>query len=145
MRTPDGAWTTTARLLEKACERMRHLGFHARSMAVQVKSQDGQWWDDHATITPSADTWTFMEVLTNLWNPGFRMPMKVGVVLYDLVPSENVTLPLFDDQARRNRATEAVDRLNSRFGRTRVTLACAMKAESAVEDKIAFGKVQEMD
>jgi len=69
----------------------------------------------------------------------------VGVVLYDLVPSDNVTLPLFDDQTRRNKASVAIDKLNSRYGRTRVTLACALKATSAKEDKIAFGKVQEMD
>lgn len=144
-RTPDGAWTVTARLLEKACERMRHLGFHARSIAVQVRNQDGRWWDDHALITPCADTWTFMEIAAGLWKHGFDRPMKVGVVLYDLVPTENVTLPLFDDEVRRSRALAAVDELNGRFGRTRVTFACALKAWSAVEDKIAFGKVQEMD
>jgi len=145
MRTPDGAWSIAARLLEKACERMRHLGFHARSLGVSVSSVDGGRWHDHALITPSADTWTFMEVLSGVWKPGFRTPIKVGVVLYDLIPSDNVTLPLFDDQARRDRVCAAIDKLNSRYGRTRVTLACALKATSAKEDKIAFGKVQELD
>jgi hypothetical protein len=65
-------------------------------------------------------------------------------VLYDLVPSDETTLPMFEDQVRRNRGLEAVDRLNRAYGRCRVTMACALPAQGAKHDKIAFGKVQEL-
>ncbi|MGO8673813.1 MAG: DNA polymerase [Capsulimonadaceae bacterium] len=144
LRTAAGARAVAARLLEKAAERMRHLGFHARSLGVRVGGPSGASWDAHVTFTASADTWTLMDALTGIWRPPYPAPRKVGVVLYNLVADIDAPRSLFDDQPRRARASAAVDRINRTFGRGTVTLACTLPAAHTADDKIAFAKVAEM-
>lgn len=144
MRTASGAWAIEARLLEKAAERMRHLGLQAQALGVSARAAGSGAWDAHMRFTATSDTLALMETLSRLWRPPFAAPMKVGVVLYDLKSADDVTLSLFDDIVRRDRGNAAVDKLNQKYGRGTVTLACALPAVDAREDKIAFGKVQEL-
>jgi len=145
LRTPAGAGAVVRRLLEKAAERMRFLGFQARGLAVHARAEDGQTWGTKARLGSCADTWTLMDALGALWEHPFLSVRQVGVVLYDLVLDAHVTPPLpFENQADRLGASRAVDALNRRFGRGAVSMACVVPVRHTAEDKIAFGKVEEM-
>jgi len=145
LRTSAGAESVVRRLLEKAAERMRFLGFQAQGLAVHARASDGRTWAAKARLCSCADTWTLMTALGALWEHPFLSVRQVGVVLYDLVPDAQVTPPLpFGDQADRLEASRAVDALNRRFGRGAVSMACVVPVRHTAEDKIAFGKVEEM-
>ncbi|BDI32223.1 DNA polymerase IV [Capsulimonas corticalis] len=144
LRTPAGAAAVQCRLLEKAAERMRGLGFYARGMGVFARGVAHDKWENHCRFAPCADTWTLMEIMQSLFHHPFRQPKQVGVALYDLVPVKNVTGSLFDDYERRWRLSVAMDGINQRFGRHTITMASSRRAETAKEDKIAFGKIAEI-
>jgi DNA polymerase-4 len=145
LRTPAGAASVAGRLLEKAAERMRHHSYQARGLAVHVRAVDGRTWAAKRRLLPCADTWTLMAALRSLWEHPFPKVRQVGVVLYDLLPDGQWTPSLFGEDAARRTAARAVDALNQKFGRGTVSLASVVPVKQAAEDKIAFGKIGELD
>ena len=144
LRTPAGAASVVGRLLEKAAERMRYLGYQARGVSVHARSEYGRSWDAKRRITACGDTWTLFSVLTSLWEHPFPSVKQVGVVLYDLLPNSQVTLPLFEEGTRRLEASRAVDGINQKFGRGTLSMASVVPVKHTAEDKIAFGKIEEL-
>ena len=144
LRTPAGAAAVAGGLLEKAAERMRHLGYQVRGLSVHARSEDGRSWSVKRRLTPCADTWTLFSALTSLWEHPFPSVKQVGVVLYDLLPDAQVTLPLFDDDTRRLSASRAVDSINQKHGRGTLSMASVVPVRHTAEDKIAFGKIEEL-
>lgn len=142
LRSRWGAAGVARKLLEKAAERMRCLGFQARGLSVYLRSEQGQVWQRRVRLSPCADTWTLVGVLRSLWEHPFRKPRQVSVVLWDLLRDQDVTLPLFSEAEQRLRAARAVDRLNQRFGRGTLSMASILPVhQTAAEDKVAFAKV----
>ncbi len=144
LRTRRGGDAIARRLLEKAAERMRHLGCQARGLSVYVRDAQRRTWERKTRLTPCRDTWTLMEKLRLLGDHPFEAPAQIGVVLYDLVADADITLPLFRESDPRLRATAAVDQINRHFGRGTVTMASVLPVSQTAQDKIAFGKVQEL-
>jgi len=144
LRTPAGAAAVVGRLLEKSAERMRHLGYQARGLSVHARSEDGRCWSAKRRLTPCGDTWTLFSVLTSLWEHPFPSVKQVGVVLYDLLPDAYVTLPLFHEDTRRLVASRAVDTINRKHGRGTLSMASVVPVRHIAEDKIAFGKIEEL-
>lgn len=145
LRTPAGAAAIGRRLLEKAAERMRFLGYQTRGLSVHVRAEDGRCWTAKRRLTTCADTWTLLSALEALWEHPFLSIRQVGVVLYDLLPNSQVTLPLFTDDARRLTAARAVDEINRKHGRGTLSMASVLAVKHAAPDKIAFGKIEEWD
>ena len=144
LRTPAGAASVAGRLLEKAAERMRHLGFQARGLSVHVRGPNRQTWAAKRRLTACADTWTLIAALRSLWEHPFPHPGQVGVVLYDLLPGVYVTPSLFGEEAQRLCAARAVDEINRRFGRGTLSMASVRPVSHTAEDKISFGKIAEL-
>ncbi len=144
LRTPWGASAVARRLLEKAAERLRHHGLHARTLAVHARAEDSRTWERRARMAPCRDTAVLMAALGSLWEHPFPRVRQVGVVLSDLLPDAAVTPSLFDD-GRGRALTDAVDDLNQRLGRGKVTLASVLPVAHTAEDKIAFARVAAMD
>ncbi len=144
LRTPAGAAAVAGGLLEKAAERMRHQGYQARGLSVHARAEDGRSWSVKRRLTPCADTWTLFSVLTSLWKHPFPTVKQVGVVLYDLLPDAQVTLPLFSEDTRRLAASRAVDTISRRYGRGTLSMASIVPVRHTAEGKIAFGKIEEL-
>jgi len=141
LRSRWGASAVAGRLLERAGERMRGLGYAARAISIYQRGPDGQVWRRQARLSLCADTSRLMEVLCSLWEHPFSNPKQVSVVLWDLQPEASRTLSLFDADERRRAATHAVDTINQRFGRGTITLASLLPVLHTTEEKIAFGRV----
>ena len=144
LRTPAGAAAVGRRLLEKAAERMRHLGYQARGISVHVRAEDGRCWAVKRRLTACADTWTLLSALSAIWEHPFPSVKQVAVVLYDLMPNSQVTLPLFGEDARRLTAARAADGINQKYGRGTLSMASVLAVKHTAEDKIAFGKIEEL-
>jgi DNA polymerase-4 len=64
----------------------------------------------------------------------------VGVTFHDLLTEEAVTPSLFDASIQRGRFSQAVDKVNTRFGKNKVHLAAMEHAQNSAPERIAFNK-----
>ena len=127
MRTEVGAEGVLLRLTARAISRMRLKGFVARSIGISLRHRNEttfetqRWSVSSDRRTPCADPFSLIAAVRDLWSrhPELRgrVPTQVSVVLYDLVPKESITLPLFDDDRRNEEAARAIDEIRGRFGK----------------------------
>lgn len=144
MRTRHGASVIALRLLEKAAERMRHLGFHARTLNLNVSSFDDSTWKSHIRFGPSQNLWTLQNLLSQNLDFPIRRPVKVSITLGDLIPDSAVTLSLFPDDQRHQAATKVIDQINRKFGRGAIWPASLAGVRMHAGEKIAFSKVSDL-
>jgi DNA polymerase-4 len=141
LRHDEGCRQVMLRLLHKAAARLRSIGCRAGGMTVSVRGR-GRSWEARARLDRANDSLQITRVFLELW-PGrsFEHPIKAGVVFYDLVADADHTPSLFDEGAEARRAfSEAVDRVNRKFGKNTVYLAGLAGAREAAPERIAFDK-----
>jgi DNA polymerase IV len=68
---------------------------------------------------------------------------NVAVSVYDLIPSTSEQLELFASPT--HAVSEAMDKVNDRWGEFVITPALMMGMEDIILDRIAFGGVKELE
>lgn len=150
LRRDEGARAVLVRLVQKAAARARDQGYLAGRLCVHVKLLEGGYWDDRIDLSPPThDTLRLVGCLVELWDRrlshGWRgRPLRVGIVLTNLEPAAGATLPLFGQDRRLTHLSAAMDRVNRKFGRDSVYLACMQGVRKAAPMRIAFGSVPDM-
>lgn len=138
-------------LLIKAARRLRRGGYYAGGLMLWLQLFDHSWsrmrtlpqvQDDQALLSAMAIMWGQMEAQVN---PRAKA-MRVGVTLCDLTPANARQLDmLLDDDADRRkweRIGEAIDSLNSRYGRTVASLGHWSPPKGGnVGGKISFTRI----
>jgi DNA polymerase-4 len=130
-RTIDGAREISRLLLIKAARRLRREDFYAGGLWLWLSIPDGSWLGKHHLPIVNDDQ-AILSALAELWDqvrqnhPRGLTIFRVGVTLYDLSPAHERQLDLLlnDDRIRRRweSANAAVDRLNTRYSGTVVSL-----------------------
>lgn len=152
------------RLALKAASRLRRKGYLARLLVLHGKFEDDKsnWRTSHK-LPATQDSFAILAALDRLWprleaagrarRGGFRLRM-VGITLSEIAPvageqgSLFAHLPPDTVLARETRMlalSQAMDRINERFGRNAVTLGpLAGGRADHVGTKIAFGRIPEL-
>jgi DNA polymerase-4 len=130
-RSLDHARDASRLLLTKAARRMRRDGWNAGGLWLWLQTRDGAWsraaklhavHDDQAVLTALETLW----VIARSQLPRTSKIIRLGVTLLDLTRANERQLDLLldDDRLRRRweRATQAIDGLNRKHGRTLVSL-----------------------
>ncbi|MFK0642935.1 type VI secretion protein ImpB [Ochrobactrum sp. BD22] len=130
-RSISGATEITRLLLTKAARRMRRENFYASGLWLWLSIKDGSWMgkrhlpvvnDDQAILSALAELWG--EVKKTY--PRGLIIFRVGVTLYDLSSASERQLDLLNNDDRQRRrwesASMAIDRLNTRYAATVVSL-----------------------
>jgi DNA polymerase-4 len=130
-RTINGAYEICRLLLVKAARRMRRGRFYASGLGLGLSIRDGDW-SRKRTLPAVRDDKALLEALEALFGevrreyPKGMTIFSVSATLYDLTPNDQRQMDmLLDDDAERQRfeaITDAMDRLNTRFARTVVSL-----------------------
>jgi DNA polymerase IV len=130
-RTLKGAYDVCRLLLIKAARRMRRSGFYCSGLWLWLSIRDGTWTGKRA-LPAVYDDKALLDALDAVWNDAWAANwsgvtiFRVGVTLYNLSPKgERQMDMLLDDDGERQRwevATDLTDKLNSRFGRTVISL-----------------------
>ncbi len=152
-RTCEGARTVMHRMLQKACRRLRILGFHTGRLSVSARFGFEHRWSEDTTFFPTQDSVVLGGHTDRLWQgrpSELDTPTKVGVTLLDLIPSEAHTPSLFPEEnnERRLRLQRAMDDLNIRYGGQTVYYAPAHlpRAQApASAMRIAFNHIPDPD
>lgn len=145
-RTDAKARAVLVRMIHKAAVRMRRLGYWATRMSVYVDHLGGGTWEKRFSLSLCRDTLTMVDAFATVWPTRPRLtPIRVGVVLSELVANRSAEMPMFTDQIRRNALADAMDRINQRFGRDVVHSAAMMGAKDAAPTRISFTQIPAMD
>lgn len=151
LRNSPAALAVMHKQLQKACRRLRSMGYYAGRLTVSVKFAFEWRWEREVRLFPSQDTLTFAGEVNRLWKerPQGEVPTQVRVVLSDLVPEALHTLSLFEEQNQTRRVTlqRAMDTLNLRYGNSSVFYGASFEAlkESAAPMRIAFTHIPDLE
>jgi DNA polymerase-4 len=130
-------------LVIRAAQRMRDKGMYCRRLSLDIKwTQHGGHYYDERSLQETQDTLLLLQVATDLWRraPQDLRPLRIGVVLGGLVAEAKHKFDLFERQ-RPADLTQAIDRLNEKYGRGTVTFG---GARPNMVSKIAFQRVPEL-
>ena len=155
MRSIKDAYLCSRILLIKAARRMRRDGYYARELNIWLKYRRGR--EDKGvghkvSIYSANDDQAAISALGQLWRelkprlPSYAKIIRIGLFFGGLIPADMRQLDLLqnDDQARQGweRITSAMDDLNTRYGRSVVTLGpWDQKYGKHLGTKIAFTRI----
>lgn len=122
------------RNLESACIKARRYDQVAGKLALFLRGQDFSTDGlevrlPHPSAAPTELSETLIELFDELYRPG-KLYRATGVVLAELVDSNPLQFPLFEDPMRiitHKKLFEAVDTLSERFGKHTVFLSDGLK------------------
>ncbi len=101
------------------------------------------------TFSPTRDTPFFLEVLRDLWGslPKQVDPLKVSLVLGDLLPASQYTPSLFtvEKDRRLEALSRTIDSLNLRYGARTLYYAGGHHAMKEAPMRIAFNHIPDLE
>jgi DNA polymerase IV len=133
------------RLVHKAAGRLRQTGYWARQVEVGVTYLGGGYWRGRVRIPLCQDTLTLLETSAALWEhrpPG--RPLRVGVTFGEIVAWYNTSPSLLEEDRQRVALSEAMDRLNTRFGIHTVYFGAMHGQQTERGARIAFNRVPDL-
>lgn len=141
LRTDEGTRTVLIRLLYKAAMRLRAENLWTEGLSFGVVGMRKSW-EAYVPLPPLQDSTSLAEALAREWpHRDFEGPLKVWTALTHLKPREGVTPSLFDERKGNIvQMSQAIDRMNARFGKLKVYPAAIHRARDTAEERIAFGK-----
>lgn len=150
-RSIGGAREISRLLTIKAARRLRRAAFYAGGLWLSLSIKDGSW-SRSRRLPVVHDDQAILECLDALWAqvraawPRGVTVYRVSVTLHDLSPADQRQIDmLLDDDRQRRRweaASGAIDSLNSRYGRTVLSLGMwRPPAGGHVGGKISYTRI----
>lgn len=145
LRNERGAHAVLLRLIDKVAARMRFGGYWAGTVTLSVSHYRSERWSVRRTIELCQDTRTLVNISMDLWKHRPELiPVKVGVVLSDLVHQRNVTPSLFDHDRRDVSLAHAMDRIREKFGTRSLFFSAMQSAMDEIDNPIAFNQIPDL-
>jgi len=149
-RNEVGVRAVLHRLLQKACMRMRSYDLLASRISVKVKFRNKPSWQQESAISPTDNTLRLIEALETFMRnfPTIDAePYAVGVSFSGLVTADEVARDLFQVAPLENekKLNQAIDSLNSKFGKNTIYFGGAHEALKDAPMRIAFNHIPDMD
>lgn len=160
-RPPAQAYNVARRLVMKAAARLRRMEYHAGSISLSVRLENGPRLGLEARCAPSQDSFTFLRLMDDMWREiaregnGRRMK-KVSVTFHALTAARDLQVQpdLFDaarqpreekQRQRQDSISKAMDDLNQKFGKGTVLLGMtAPQGDSFTGTKVAFTRIPDI-
>jgi len=151
-RTGDHPLGVAHRLMAKAAQRLRSLGYVATRVSVSLALADdarggsgGGRWSDWSPVDATSDTMVLSGVMRDLWKSAPRgSVLQVGVRLEGLQP-EQAQMSLFSQVDPRPELMRAIDRINDTYGSDTVYLAPMHHERKSAPRRIPFGPPPSLD
>lgn len=158
LRPPTQARFVARRLVLKAASRLRRMGYYASTLTVSIRSEYGERFAVELRCERTQDNPTLVAMLEEGWaalmqaNRHMRIK-KVSVTLHGLESEQHLQHDLFSvsshksgiAKAKREKLSQAMDALNSRFGRDTVSLGMLPhQGRSFSGTKVAFTRIPDV-
>lgn len=136
-----------SKLVNKMSFRLRKAGYRARGIRLSIYYRDRTGWNHgHLQKKWLFDPRDFYAEALRILHLSPRKPVRIlAVSCFDLTQNTQVQTELFDNVVLKKNITEAMDKINLKWGDFTVTPAnMATAKEKYVHDRIAFGGVKEL-
>jgi len=144
-RSPTRARGVSIRLLSKAAQRMRSLGYVATRISLWIQLVRDRSWGDWSPVARTDDTVELNHEMLRLWRDApVGDVLQVGVRLEGLEPVD-AQLPLFPGERSRRSLMRAIDTINLRGGSDTVYIAAMHNERKTAPRRIPFGAPQDLD
>ncbi|MGC2658218.1 MAG: hypothetical protein WA324_09715 [Bryobacteraceae bacterium] len=142
-RSLEKATPIIRQLCTRGAERLRKEEFYCQRLGLEIKwTQNLGHHHDECRFKETQDTHFLLANLMRLWDAAPRLkPLRVGVTLGDLAARGTHQPDLFDQPEDAN-LTDAMDWLNTRFGKGTISFGSSGKPMTS---KIAFQRVPKLD
>jgi DNA polymerase IV len=148
-RNWDKSYLVAQKLLHKAAVRLRKINYWAGAMSLSVRflNHDEKHYA-YTNMEECRDDLTLLEVLGRLW-PAPRerqgkVPLKVSITFYNIVPDHLHNLSFFDNPRRQNLA-KALDEINQKYGKRTLRFAALDELDKdAAPVRIAFTNIPDI-
>ena len=152
-RQVDLAQQVMSRLLLKAASRLRRLQYYAKNLSISFRTENGLKMQGTKKFYRACDNITLLNEGTKIWNDlikknQIRSVKKISVTLFNLKKKTELQPNLFatvDQQHLTERfesLSEAMDTINSRFGRDSIALGnIPNQIQSFSGTRIAFTRI----
>lgn len=138
------------KMCEKLGRRMRHSGKSALGVHIGLIYEDWTYW--HRGRKVHQPLYSTQEIFTKaMWvfnqQPNIKVVAKLSVSCYDLIPCKSNQLSLLDDlqTEKKTSLTNALDKINDRYGEYVITPALMMGMNDLILDRVAFGGTKELE
>ncbi len=132
------------KLCEKMGRRLRQSNQLTSGMHLGILYQDYSFWHHGKKISRTiSSTKDIFKEIVNIFvlQPITKVVSKISVSCFSLSENNNQQLRLIDlGEEKIDKISNALDKINDRFGEFTITPATMMKMEDTVVDRIAFGK-----
>lgn len=159
LRAPERARYVARRLTLKAASRLRRMGYYASGFILSARIENGPRLTTERRCYRAQDSLTFLHLLDDAWQEimqtaGNIRIKKVSVVIHHLTQAGDIQAELFSQlpnmdlkkQAKAERMSHALDKINHRFGRDSITLGMLpAQGRSFSGTKIAFTRIPDME
>lgn len=128
-------------LCETTGMKLRYRESEARGIGVWVSYQNGESWKGRrmhkTTFYTNQEIYRRALELFNKRPHGIVRTM--GIYCYEITPSQRSQLSMFDDIAKKEWLTKAVDEINDFYGTFTVYAATSLEGKKIIKQKIPFG------
>jgi DNA polymerase-4 len=129
-------------LVETTGMKLRYRSAEARGVCVWVAFNAGGGWSDKrmfkATFYTNQDIWLHVSRLFD-HRPKHMVVRTMGLYLYQITPSTRSQLSMFEDVAKADYLTKAMDEINDFYGAFTLFSADTLLGTKHVKQKIPFG------
>jgi len=145
-RTEEGARAVAMRLLHKAANRARMLGYWAERVTLSIRHVGRGSWSKWARLPTTQDTLEMVHAVGELWaRRPKHTPLCVSVTLSDLTADRFASRPLFPQEQNRMKLNAAIDGLNLKYGKNLVYAGAMHDARESAPIRIAFSSVPDVE
>lgn len=154
-RLPPLAFSVARRLLIKAASRLRRMEYRAGALAVSVQLERGGALEEARRLPATADSFALLRALSAMQRSlapkvEGRRVRKIGITLSGLTPWAEEQPDLFGwtpasaENPGRLRLSQALDRLNARYGRDTVLIGVTPHLPRYSGAKVAFNRIPDL-
>lgn len=148
LRSYAGAYDVSKELLQKTARRLRRKGYFAKRLSVQIKllGEGKSNLDFSVKFHETQDLLFLLKELEYQWKafPKIMRPLRVSVVLSDLVPVETHQLSFFENK-KTEKLSEVLDQLQRKMGTDKINFGAFFLKSACPENYIAFQHIPERD
>jgi DNA polymerase-4 len=138
--------------MAKTASRLRRMGYRTGSLTLSIRLEQGRSLDAEQRFAPTYDSFALLRALDMAQRDiraslGRQRVRKIGVTLSALTPVSEEQPDLFGwtpasgEHAERVKLSDALDRLNARYGRDTVSIGAAARLPRYTGTKIAFNRI----
>lgn len=134
-------------LVESVGLKLRFRDVAARGVCVWLRTQSGdRYHKKQLAIAPFTSNQAIWQIASNLFNQ--RPPGRIqcmGVYLYNFSQPNHNQLSIVSEISRDNRLTDAIDKINHRYGTATIHSAHSTAGVAKIKQKVPFGSTNYLE